>query len=55
MHGIYGSLSLKAAALLYTLMWLPCLERFDAAFARHESEACPALHAAPGLPREGCG
>ncbi|CAL9324516.1 fic family toxin-antitoxin system, toxin component [Streptomyces sp. SudanB66_2053] len=36
---IYGSLYLKAAALLQTLAKLPCLEHSNAAFAWHATEA----------------
>lgn len=36
---IYGSLYLKAAALLQTLAHLPCLEHSNAAFAWHATEA----------------
>ncbi|MGA5121058.1 fic family toxin-antitoxin system, toxin component [Streptomyces pseudogriseolus] len=36
---IYGSLHLKAAALLQTLARLPCLEHSNEAFAWHASEA----------------
>ncbi|GGY35981.1 fic family toxin-antitoxin system, toxin component [Streptomyces djakartensis] len=36
---VYGSLHLKAAALLQTLVRLPCLEHSDEAFAWHCAEA----------------
>ena len=36
---IYGSLHLKAAALLQTLAKLPCLEHSNEAFAWHATEA----------------
>ncbi|MER5688533.1 fic family toxin-antitoxin system, toxin component [Streptomyces sp. NPDC002205] len=36
---IYGSLHLKAAALLQTLAKLPCLEHSNEAFAWHSAEA----------------
>ncbi|GJF22609.1 fic family toxin-antitoxin system, toxin component [Streptomyces sp. HO565] len=36
---IYGSLHLKAAALLQTLVKLPCLEHSNEAFAWHATEA----------------
>jgi prophage maintenance system killer protein len=36
---IYGSLYLKAAALLQTLVRLPCLEHSNEAFAWHATEA----------------
>ncbi|MFE7439652.1 fic family toxin-antitoxin system, toxin component [Streptomyces chartreusis] len=36
---IYGSLHLKAAALLQTLAKLPCLEHSNEAFAWHSTEA----------------
>ncbi|MFD4509995.1 fic family toxin-antitoxin system, toxin component [Streptomyces sp. NPDC058457] len=36
---IYGSLHLKAAALLQTLARLPCLEHSNEAFAWHATEA----------------
>jgi death-on-curing protein len=36
---IYGSLYLKAAALLQTLARLPCLEHSNEAFAWHSAEA----------------
>ncbi|GGV37068.1 fic family toxin-antitoxin system, toxin component [Streptomyces spectabilis] len=38
-HDIYGSLFLKAAALLQTLVKLPCLEHSNEAFAWHATEA----------------
>ncbi|MGW2938903.1 fic family toxin-antitoxin system, toxin component [Streptomyces sp. NPDC055722] len=38
-HEIYGSLHLKAAALLQTLARLPCLEHSGEAFAWHATEA----------------
>ncbi|MFE7778512.1 fic family toxin-antitoxin system, toxin component [Streptomyces sp. NPDC057445] len=40
---IYGSLPLKAAALLQTLAKLPCLEHSNEAFAWHSTEAYLAL------------
>ncbi|MDQ1013195.1 prophage maintenance system killer protein [Streptomyces sp. V4I23] len=40
---IYGSLHLKAAALLQTLAKLPCLEHSNEAFAWHSCEAYLAL------------
>ncbi|MFZ3561577.1 fic family toxin-antitoxin system, toxin component [Streptomyces sp. BH055] len=43
-HDIYGSLNLKAAALLHTLAKLPCLEHSNAAFAWHSTEAYLLLH-----------
>ncbi|MFE6886658.1 fic family toxin-antitoxin system, toxin component [Streptomyces sp. NPDC057694] len=43
-HDIYGSLNLKAAALLQTLAKLPCLEHSNAAFAWHSAEAYLLLH-----------
>ncbi|MEU6768237.1 fic family toxin-antitoxin system, toxin component [Streptomyces sp. NPDC046853] len=43
-HDIYGSLNLKAAALLHTLARLPCLEHSNAAFAWHSTEAYLTLH-----------
>ncbi|MGP3769498.1 fic family toxin-antitoxin system, toxin component [Streptomyces sp. SDT5-1] len=43
-HEIYGSLNLKAAALLQTLAKLPCLEHSNAAFAWHSTEAFLLLH-----------
>ncbi|MDX3803279.1 fic family toxin-antitoxin system, toxin component [Streptomyces sp. AK04-3B] len=42
---IYGSLYLKAAALLHTLVRLPCLEHSNEAFAWHATEAYLGLHA----------
>ena len=42
---IYGSLYLKAAALLHTLARLPSLEHSNEAFAWHASEAYLALNA----------
>ncbi|NHI11908.1 hypothetical protein STPH2_7278 [Streptomyces sp. KO7888] len=41
---IYGSLYLKAAALLQTLARLPCLEHSNEAFAWHSAEAYLALN-----------
>ncbi|MDJ0466435.1 fic family toxin-antitoxin system, toxin component [Streptomyces sp. H27-C3] len=41
---IYGSLHLKAAALLQTLAKLPCLEHSNEAFAWHSTEAYLALN-----------
>lgn len=41
---IYGSLNLKAAALLQTLAKLPCLEHSNEAFAWHSTEAYLALN-----------
>ena len=41
---IYGSLYLKAAALLQTLVRLPCLEHSNEAFAWHCAEAYLALN-----------
>ncbi|MFE9687701.1 fic family toxin-antitoxin system, toxin component [Streptomyces sp. NPDC002701] len=41
---IYGSLHLKAAALLQTLARLPCLEHSNDAFAWHSAEAYLALN-----------
>ncbi|MFD3442537.1 fic family toxin-antitoxin system, toxin component [Streptomyces sp. NPDC058685] len=41
---IYGSLNLKAAALLQTLARLPCLEHSNEAFAWHSTEAYLALN-----------
>ncbi|MFI6565825.1 fic family toxin-antitoxin system, toxin component [Streptomyces sp. NPDC050534] len=38
-RAIYGSLHLKAAALLQTLTRLPCLEHSNEAFAWHATEA----------------
>ncbi|MCQ4205919.1 fic family toxin-antitoxin system, toxin component [Streptomyces longispororuber] len=43
-HDIYGSLNLKAGALLQTLARLPCLEHSNAAFAWHATEAYLALN-----------
>nr|WP_202455556.1 fic family toxin-antitoxin system, toxin component [Streptomyces sp. SID8367] len=43
-HDVYGSLNLKAAALLQTLARLPCLEHSNAAFAWHATEAYLMLH-----------
>lgn len=43
-HDVYGSLNLKAAALLHTLARLPCLEHSNAAFAWHSTEAYLMLH-----------
>ncbi|MFD4723387.1 fic family toxin-antitoxin system, toxin component [Streptomyces sp. NPDC058423] len=42
---VYGSLHLKAAALLQTLAKLPCLEDSNEAFAWHATEAYLALNA----------
>lgn len=42
---IYGSLFLKAAALLQTLAKLPCLEHSNEAFAWHAAEAYLLLNA----------
>lgn len=42
---IYGSLFLKAAALLQTLAKLPCLEHSNEAFAWHAAEAYLILNA----------
>ncbi|MFD0417974.1 fic family toxin-antitoxin system, toxin component [Streptomyces sp. NPDC127108] len=42
---IYGSLFLKAAALLQTLAKLPCLEHSNDAFAWHTTEAYLLLNA----------
>lgn len=42
---IYGSLNLKAAALLHTLAKLPCLEHSNEAFAWHATEAYLILNA----------
>ncbi|MER7742531.1 fic family toxin-antitoxin system, toxin component [Streptomyces sp. NPDC096538] len=42
---IYGSLHLKAAALLQTLARLPCLEHSNDAFSWHATEAYLALNA----------
>jgi death-on-curing protein len=41
---IYGSLHLKAAALLHTLAKMPCLEHSNEAFAWHATEAFLFLH-----------
>lgn len=41
---IYGSLYLKAAALLQTLVRLPCLEHSNEAFGWHSTEAYLALN-----------
>ncbi|MFI8235399.1 fic family toxin-antitoxin system, toxin component [Streptomyces sp. NPDC085900] len=41
---VYGSLHLKAAALLQTLVRLPCLEHSNEAFAWHCAEAYLALN-----------
>ncbi|GGJ67801.1 fic family toxin-antitoxin system, toxin component [Streptomyces brasiliensis] len=41
---IYGSLHLRAAALLQTLVRLPCLEHSNEAFAWHSTEAYLALN-----------
>ncbi|MFH9089197.1 fic family toxin-antitoxin system, toxin component [Streptomyces sp. NPDC017673] len=41
---IYGSVYLKAAALLQTLARLPCLEHSNEAFAWHSTEAYLALN-----------
>ncbi|MFB8773932.1 fic family toxin-antitoxin system, toxin component [Streptomyces broussonetiae] len=41
---IYGSPYLRAAALLQTLVRLPCLEHSNEAFAWHATEACLALN-----------
>ncbi|KMS86511.1 MULTISPECIES: toxin Fic [Streptomyces] len=41
---IYGSVYLKAAALLQTLVKLPCLEHSNEAFAWHSTEAYLALN-----------
>ncbi|MET7717239.1 fic family toxin-antitoxin system, toxin component [Streptomyces sp. NPDC005407] len=41
---VYGSLYLKAAALLQTLAKLPCLEHSNEAFAWHSAEAYLALN-----------
>jgi death-on-curing protein len=42
---IYGSLHLKAATLLQTLVKLPCLEHSNEAFAWHATEAYLILNA----------
>ncbi|MFJ5264834.1 fic family toxin-antitoxin system, toxin component [Streptomyces sp. NPDC088387] len=44
-HDIYGSVHLKAAALLHTLAKLPCLEHSGEAFAWHAAEAYLTLNA----------
>ncbi|MFD8263134.1 fic family toxin-antitoxin system, toxin component [Streptomyces griseoluteus] len=51
---IYGSVYLKAAALLQTLAKLPCLEHSNEAFAWHSTEAYLALngHTLDYLPKE---
>ncbi|MEW2287508.1 fic family toxin-antitoxin system, toxin component [Streptomyces sp. NPDC047841] len=41
---VYGSVYLKAAALLQTLAKLPCLEHSNEAFAWHSTEAYLALN-----------
>ncbi|WFB88533.1 MULTISPECIES: fic family toxin-antitoxin system, toxin component [Streptomyces] len=41
---VYGSVYLKAASLLQTLVRLPCLEHSNEAFAWHSSEAYLALN-----------
>lgn len=41
---IYGSVYLRAAALLQTLVRLPCLEHSNEAFAWHSAEAYLALN-----------
>jgi prophage maintenance system killer protein len=38
-HDVYGSVHLRAAALLQTLVRLPCLEHSNEAFAWHAAEA----------------
>ncbi|MFD5597457.1 fic family toxin-antitoxin system, toxin component [Streptomyces griseorubiginosus] len=43
-RNVYGSLFLKAAALLQTLLRLPCLEHSNEAFAWHCTEAYLALN-----------
>ncbi|WHM40780.1 fic family toxin-antitoxin system, toxin component [Streptomyces sp. BPTC-684] len=43
-HDIYGSVFLKAAALLETLARMPCLEHSNEAFAWHSCEAYLALN-----------
>lgn len=43
-HDVYGSDHLKAAALLHTLVRLPCLEHSNEAFSWHAAEALLALH-----------
>ncbi|MGK9463005.1 fic family toxin-antitoxin system, toxin component [Streptomyces sp. G6] len=44
---IYGSVYLKAAALLQTLARLPCLEHSNEAFAWHTTDAYLALNGRP--------
>ncbi|MDX3242735.1 fic family toxin-antitoxin system, toxin component [Streptomyces sp. ME18-1-4] len=44
-HDVYGSLHLKAGALLQTLAKLPCLEHSNEAFAWHAAEAYLILNA----------
>ncbi|MGY4741955.1 fic family toxin-antitoxin system, toxin component [Streptomyces sp. ATMOS53] len=44
-HDVYGSLHLKAGALLQTLAKLPCLEHSNEAFAWHATEAYLILNA----------
>lgn len=44
---VYGSLYLKAASLLQTLVRLPCLEHSNEAFAWHCTEAYLALNGCP--------
>ncbi|WP_434096927.1 fic family toxin-antitoxin system, toxin component [Streptomyces prasinus] len=44
-HDIYGSLYLKAGALLQTLAKLPCLEHSKERFAWHATEAYLILNA----------
>ncbi|MHC3455666.1 fic family toxin-antitoxin system, toxin component [Streptomyces prasinus] len=44
-HDIYGSLYLKAGALLQTLAKLPCLEHSNERFAWHAAEAYLILNA----------
>lgn len=53
-HDIYGSVYLRAAALLQTLARLPCLEHSNEAFAWHSAEAYLALngHRLDYLPKE---
>ncbi|MFF4632611.1 MULTISPECIES: fic family toxin-antitoxin system, toxin component [Streptomyces] len=43
-RNVYGSLYLKAAALMQTLLRLPCLEHSNEAFAWHCTEAYLALN-----------
>ncbi|MDF3300199.1 fic family toxin-antitoxin system, toxin component [Streptomyces tropicalis] len=43
-HDIYGSLHLRAAALLQTLARLPCLEHSNEAYAWHSTVAYLALN-----------